>query len=84
MANALDHAKVAKQARAQIQTALDIHERHRPSRAGLCSCGRPQPCAVVAACHVTIATSRAKLAIIGATLPLAVITPVAAQPNRQA
>jgi hypothetical protein len=84
VATGLDHLKLAEHARAQIQAALDISQRHKVSRAGLCSCSRPQPCAVVTACRTTIATSRTKLAIIGATLPLAIITPVAAQTNRQA
>jgi hypothetical protein len=72
---ALDHASFADYARARIQAAHDIHQRHHPSRIGLCTCGRPQPCAVVTACAAIIAHYRGKLAIIGATLPLSVITP---------
>lgn len=67
---ALDCGRFVAYARAQIQAAHDIHQSHHPSHLGLCNCGRPQPCTVVTACLATVAHYQAKLAIIGATVPL--------------
>lgn len=74
MGNVLDHARIAARAKEQIRAAYHIRSRHHRSRLGLCSCGRPQPCAVVA-CTTAITESRATLAILEATVPLTIITP---------
>lgn len=71
----VDHAETAERAKAQIRAAYRIRSRHHRGRLGLCTCGRPHPCTVIAACTTAITESRATLAILEATVPLAIITP---------
>ncbi|MEU8081011.1 hypothetical protein AB0B31_36855 [Catellatospora citrea] len=73
MGKALDAEQFAAYARRQIHAALDILDRHRTDLLGLCACGRPQPCSVVATCHHAIAHYQAKLAVVGATQPLRLV-----------
>lgn len=75
MGKKLDAAQLTSYARQQIRAAQAIERQHRVDRLGLCSCGRPQPCAVITACLATITHYTAKLALLGATVPLPVIGP---------
>jgi hypothetical protein len=70
----LDHDQFAAYARAQILDAQAILDVHRSAGIGLCSCGRQQECSVVIVCTWHIAHYRHKLAILGITQPLPLIT----------
>ncbi|GAA1607326.1 hypothetical protein ACFQY4_34225 [Catellatospora bangladeshensis] len=70
MGRALTAEQFEAYARRQINTALDILDHHHDDLFGLCACGRPRPCSVVATCQAAIAHYRAKLALVGATQPM--------------